>query len=181
MQQVRVELLTEEAFRPFGEILGGADRPLDFEGAGIHGWTSEFASDAGPQIMVLPSPYQGLHIDLLERHFNVTQAAVPMGGPSSVVAVAPPTDPDDPEAIPDPGEVRAFLIDGTAGYIFHKGPWHTNRYPLHPPAATFVLVTDPETTAELVHVPQSEWRRTQQVDYEARFGVIFEPVLGQYS
>src|SRR5262245_31982305 len=179
--ELEVALLTAEAFAPFGAVLGVEDRPLDFQGSGIHGWATGFESDAGALLMVLESPYQGLRITMLERHLNVTQAAIPLGGPPSVIAAAAPTDPDDPEAIPDPAEVRAFLVDGSKGYVFAKGTWHTNRYPLHPPAAVFFLVTDPATQDELVRLPEQEWKRTQQVDYETRFGVVFEAVLARYG
>ncbi|MFB3097904.1 MAG: ureidoglycolate lyase, partial [Dehalococcoidia bacterium] len=43
----------------------------------------------------------------------------------AVVAVAPPTDLDDPMAIPDPRDVRAFLINGRKGFAYKKGTWHS--------------------------------------------------------
>jgi ureidoglycolate hydrolase len=176
---LEVELLTEQAFKPFGDVLQVTDKPLDFEGSGIHGWATPFESDAGALFLVLRTPYQGLRIGTLERHHHVTQAAYPIGGSPAVMAVAPPTDPSDPDALPAPDDVRAFLLDGSAGYVFRKGTWHTNRYPLFPPWADYFMVTDAATQDELTTVPQAHWQRTQQVDYGERLGVVFEALVGR--
>ena len=65
-----------------------------------------------------------------------------------MVCVAAPTDADDPQALPDPREVRGFLIDPGQGYLFHRGTWHSlDRYPLQPPGAAFLIVnSDPNPT-----------------------------------
>jgi ureidoglycolate hydrolase len=89
-----------------------------------------------------------------------------------VVAVAAPT---EGERLPEPDEVRAFLLDGSAGYILKRGTWHSlDRFPLRPPSAEIVIITARETQRELETLPPEQWRLTQQVDYEAAFGVTFE-------
>jgi ureidoglycolate lyase len=98
----------------------------------------------------------------MERHFNVTQAFIPMDGSVSVVAVAPPT---DPKAVPRPEQVRAFLIDGTIGFRYKVGTWHSlERFVLHPPGATFVIIN-------------VEPNPTQVVDFDRDFGLAFKVVL----
>ena len=109
------------------------------------------------------SPSRGRRFRLLERHFAVTQAFIPLEGAPAVVAVAPPTDPDDPEAIPKPEEVRAFLIDPGKGVRLPDRDLALARpLPLlEPPGASFVILNvDPNPT--------------QVVDYGERFGVEFE-------
>ena len=38
MVQITVEPLTEEAFRPFGELISATDRPADSKGVNSEGW-----------------------------------------------------------------------------------------------------------------------------------------------
>jgi ureidoglycolate lyase len=168
VQRLPVEPLTEAAFRPFGQVLGPADRPPDYRGdGGSYGWRVGFEADGQLRVSVSVAPHQGLRFSRLERHFHVTQTFVPLDGPPAVVAVAPATDPADPEAIPPPGAVRAFLIDGSRGYLLGRGVWHSlDRYPLAPAAATFVVLNEQETARDPT--------RSQIVDYAARLGITFE-------
>ena len=67
------------------------------------------------------------------------------------MAVAPPTDENDPTAIPDPNDVRAFLIDGTKGFAYKKGTWHSlDRYILSPPGTTFVTFNQSPNPTQMV-------------------------------
>ncbi len=134
IQPVRIEPLTDEAFRPFGQVLGAGERAPDYRGGGgSYGWRVDFQADGRPRVSVSVAPFQGRRFTRLERHFHVTQTFVPLDGARAVVAVAPPTDPADREAIPAPETVRAFLIDGTRGYLLWKGTWHSiDRFPLDP-------------------------------------------------
>jgi ureidoglycolate hydrolase len=162
VQELKIEALTAEAFRPFGTIFDAKQRPahrrtlIYDKGFDVVGKTI---------IGVIWQPFAGLTFTQLERHFNVTQAFIPMSGSLSVVAVAPPTDPKNPEDAPRPERVRAFLIDGTVGFRYKVGTWHSlDRFILHPPGATFVIVN-------------VEPNPTEVVDYDKTFGVTFKVVL----
>ena len=63
-------------------------------------------------------------------------------------AVAENDDMNDPEAIPEPDQIRAFLINPDKGFAFHRGTWHSlNRFLLAPPGGTFLILnTDPNPT-----------------------------------
>ena len=116
----------------------------------------------------------------MERHFQVTQAFIPLRGSPSVVALAPPTDPHDRQSIPQPEAVRAFLLDGSKGYVLSKGTWHSlDRFPLYPPESVFVMLSDEETATDLAraYTGQGGGQLTQEVDFQARFGVTFTLVL----
>lgn len=174
---IKAELLTAEAFAPFGELLSSTARPADFNGLNSDGWKAAFTATGSTLIMTLSSRYSGLRFGKLERHLNVTQTFIPLGRIPAVVAVAAPTD-DDPAAIPAPEDVRAFLIDGSVGYVLKRGTWHSlDRFPLYPPSAEIVIITSQDTQEELEHAPRETWRLTQEVDYTARFGVTFELAL----
>lgn len=178
IQPVRIEPLTDEAFRPFGQVLGAGERAPDYRGGGgSYGWRVDFQADGRPRVSVSVAPFQGLRFARLERHFHVTQTFVPLDGSPAVVAVAPPTDPADREAIPAPESIRAFLIDGTKGYLLGKGTWHSiDRFPLAPPSTVFVTINEQETVEDLAraYAGHGGWERTQEIDYQARFGVTFE-------
>jgi ureidoglycolate lyase len=172
--RVSVEPLTEDAFRPFGELLSVKDRSPDFQGVSSAGWKAAFDATATPVIMLLSSQYVGMQFNLLEHHKNVTQTFIPLGGSPAIIAVAAPT---TEGTIPAPEDVRAFLLDGSAGYVLHKGTWHSlDRYPLRPPSSEIVIITSQDTQQELETVEQEHWRLTRQVDYQAEYGVMFELV-----
>jgi ureidoglycolate lyase len=157
VHRLKVELMTAESFRPFGEVWEPGARPSDRP----EFFSMSFEIDGKTTVSVIWQPYQGKTFTELERHFKVTQSFVPLEGSPSVVAVAAPTDPDDPNDVPKPEDVHAFLIDGTRGYGYKTGTWHSlNRYVLHPPGASFIILN-------------VEPNPTQVVDYEERFGVSF--------
>lgn len=174
VQQLKVDALTEESFAPYGEVLAVKGRDPDLAIAGLQGWIADFHTDANAQLLFFTTGYGDLRFSAMERHLNVSQTVIPVTG-AQLVAVAAPTDPADAEAIPTAEEIRAFLADEGTGYVMKAGTWHAvGRFPLHPPRADFIMVTDDATSAELVEKPQSEWRRTQWVDYEERFDTVFE-------
>lgn len=169
---IDVETLTEEAFRPFGELLAPADRPPDFTGINSVGWRARFESDSPAEVMFYRSSPASLRFSMLERHHHVTQSFIPLGHVSSIIAVAAPTGPDE---APEPEAVRAFLLDGSAGYVLNAGIWHAlDRYPLGQEPADVVIITDRATQHELETNRPGPWGRTEAVDYAERFGVSFE-------
>ena len=174
---IQAEPLTKEAFRPFGELLDADARsvdppissPIGFEGGKVRIGTTQL-------------PYKGLRFTGMEQHFHVTQAFIPITGSPAVVAVAAPTSQDDPNAIPKPEDVRAFLIDGTVGYMLHKGVWHSDRLPLYKPGPKMVIITDEETSQDLwEHGSMSDpiderggWKLNRLVDFQHQFRITFE-------
>lgn len=173
--RIKVSRLEPDAFAPFGQVLTASNRAPDFTGISSVGWKASFESDGPPEVMFFSSQYSGLRFSTLERHLQVTQTFIPLGGVPAVIAVAAPTDQGKLPAVED---VHAFLLDGSAGYILHRGTWHSlDRYPLYPPSSEIVIITDQTTQHELETVSQSDWQRTQAVDYSAEFGVTFELAL----
>lgn len=169
--QVRVEMLTPEAFAPFGEVMAIAAREPEYRGISSVGWKASYEASGPSEILMYSSRYAGLRFSVLERHVAVAQAFIPLGHVPAVIAVAAPTDGD---AVPEPEDVRAFLLDGSAGYVLKTGAWHSpDRYPLYPPAADIVIITSRETQEELETVEPAARRLTNAVDYAER-GVTFE-------
>ena len=177
--RLSVEPLTEESFRPFGQLIGERTVAPDFRGEqGTLGWSIDWRGGRA-KISYLRTPYQGLRFRKLERHLELTQAFIPMGGSRAVVAVAAPTDSRDRDAAPAPGSVRAFLLDGSVGYALHRGTWHSlDRFALGPPDTRWVIITDHETADDLeaAYSGRGGFALSQEVDYAARFGTTFEIV-----
>ncbi len=142
VREVVVERLTEEAFRPFGGVIALPEREwgkprLDMEPDRVRIPHADLWSLFDLDFSGRP-PYVGwvryyrreFRFHTLESHLDQTEVLIPYGGAPSVFAVAPATPLDDPDTIPDPESVRAFLLDGTKGIAFHRGVWHRHVYPL---------------------------------------------------
>jgi len=158
--KLRIETMTEEAFRPFGQIWDAKEHspstrqsfPVDYE------------SEGKPTASVMWQPYQGLNFTKLERHFHAAHVFIPLSGSLAAVAVAPPTDENDPMAIPDPVDVRAFLIDGSKGFAYKKGTWHSlDRYILTPPGTTFVTFNQSPNPTQTVDFMEGSSLSTQDL------------------
>ncbi len=181
VQRVKIEPLSESTFAPFGEVIEARARPGDAPEAGVPtGWNVDFQTQGRPRMEITQTPFAGFTFKQMERHFSHTKACVPLTGSPAVIAVAAATDPNDPHAIPSPADVRAFLLDGTKGYLFKKGTWHSSdRLPLYPPGTLFVVFNDHETAGDLQlgYEGKGGFKLTQVVDFHERFGIVFEIVL----
>ena len=175
VHEIRIEPLTAEAFAPFGKVIDVEGRPPDYVAAsGTQGWHVGFESGR-PLVSLLRTPFQGLRFRTMERHFHVSQAFIPLGGEHAAVAVAPPSE----DAMPALDAIRAFLLDGSKGYVLHRGTWHSlDRFPLRPPDTRFVMITDHETQDDLMtaYGAGKPAALTQEIDLERALGVMIELV-----
>ena len=137
IHKLKIEPMTPETFAPFGEMMAAKETPADHRVF----FPVDFQADGKTTMSVIWQPKEGITFTKLERHFGVTQSFVQLSGSPAVVAVASPTDPDDPQAIPRPEDVHAFLIDPARGFAFSRGTWHSlDRFILAPPGATFLIL-----------------------------------------
>jgi ureidoglycolate hydrolase len=170
-----LERMTHEAFEPFGSIIEAPQpSPPDLDGDLTRGWEVPFEADGPVQVLALYTQHGGSRFSKLERHSHVTQTFIAVSGSVSAVAVAPGS-PDRP----DPEAIRAFLVEPPRAYVLGRGVWHSlDRFPLQAPGATFVMVTELETTTELRKPPEL-WERTAVYDYSVDglvFGLAFPEV-----
>ena len=142
--RLSIEPMTPESFAPFGRMLESSAMPDDRRVM----TPARFECDGRITIHTIWQPCTDRSFSRLERHFGITQTFFQLSGSPAVVCAAPPTDLDDPSAIPLPEDVRAFLIDPGRGFSFARGTWHSlDRYVLAPPGATFaILNSDPNPT-----------------------------------
>jgi len=163
IHDVKAEPLTAESFAPFGYVMGPKDEGridnVDFLKLGVAN-----LSDAVPESRyqdwnvlqywgdvteLTPEPLRlgylrpkqrDLEYSWFERHVKGTQSFIPLGGGRSVFSIAPASDNDDPEALPDLTKVRAFHLDGTVGVTIKPGVWHWTPFPVGGPADFLILV-----------------------------------------
>lgn len=176
---VEPEPLTVEAFEPFGQVFG----PDRARTTGFYANTSSrrlgfSMQDEEVRLIVVDSAYVPWTFHAMERHFAITQTFVPLDGAPNVMVVAAPTNPDDPDDIPKPGQIRAFHMDGSQSVLLWRGTWHAlaSPFPARPAGARYLLITGLETDRELRRHDRdgTPCRLTQIVDYRSTLSVVME-------
>lgn len=137
--QLPVQVLTREAFAPFGDVIDarGADSfPIN------QGRTERFHALARVEVLgekaeaILSlfrgQPLQPMSIVMMERHPLGSQAFVPVNNQPFYAVVAPAGE-FDLEA------VRAFLVQGSQGVNYRAGTWHAPLLPLYPDSDYLVV------------------------------------------
>lgn len=173
---VNVEPLTEEAFEPFGAVVGAGNRPPAFDADTMQTWKAPFEVDGALEMTICRYLREPIAWSRMERHLAVTQAFLPLAGVGSVMVVAPPTDPCRRDAVPPPETVRAFRMAGEVGVVLWRGTWHAlRRFPVGAPHADFVLLTGRDTQSELERqaVGGPLPALTHEADYQQMFDVSF--------
>ena len=156
--RLAIEPMTAESFAPYGRLLEPSEEPAERRVM----TALPFECDGRTTVHAIWQPCAGRSFSRLERHFAVTQTFAQVSGSPSVVCVAPPTELDDPDAIPRPEDVRAFLIDPGLVFSFSRGTWHSlDRYVLAPSGATFVILNvDPNPTQIVDYADGTSMRYT---------------------
>ncbi len=177
--EIALEPLTADAFAPYGQLIAARDEPPVFEAPHLEAWQMDFAVDGEIELMVVRYIHQDIRWTTMERHFNITQSFMALGGAASVMVVADPTDANDRSVLPRPETVRAFLVDGTQGVMLWKGTWHAlARFPVPATGGAFAMITGAATQQELERQNRdgTQPELTQVADFEKEYGVGFAVV-----
>ena len=157
--------LEAEAFAPFGDVLEPksrrldnldlldlgyarmsdpvpADRRGDFDVLDYWGDITTISRDPMRLGYMRSKPGQPLQVSWFERHVKGTQAYVPLNGIPSIYTVAPPGELDNPNALPDLSQAKAFYLDGTRGINIAPGTWHWTPLALAEPADFILIVRE---------------------------------------
>jgi ureidoglycolate lyase len=127
------EPLTPEAFAPFGHLLSPEGR--EREPIGLYGGTKDvyrgglIDSDRPVEWLITRSRLRPFRVAYLERHLELTQAFIPLGGDPIIVVVAR-ADAREQDAMPALEELHAFIVPGNCGAQIHRGVWHEPPFPL---------------------------------------------------
>jgi ureidoglycolate lyase len=152
MTVLNIEALTPEAFAPFGRVLGKPATPTEAPGRlDLDVWFN--ISDLmgletqNPTFTFLTVKRHDAPLNQIERHCRTAEFFIPLQGESAIM-VAPMSNPDDPDAVPDQAQIRAFRLDGSAGIAFPRGGWHWAPVPLGE-SATFLLIFDRDILSDI--------------------------------
>lgn len=173
---IALEPLTAKAFAPYGQPIAARDEPPAFDVEHLDAWQMDFAVDGEIELMYARYIYQEMRWTTMERHFNITQSFMALGGAASVMVVADPTDVDDISILPQPETVRAFYVDGSRGVLLWRGTWHAlTRFPVPAEGGAFAMITGAATQQELERQNRDGTHPvlTEVVDFEKAFGVGF--------
>ena len=180
IKKVKIEKLTEEAFEPFGEVLGPkVVAPSAKSPSGGIAWFSNYSVDGTALVAFNIKPYKKPPTEYLchrlEQHRDVTQAMIPLEGKPGVLLVAPPT---PWRSQPEIDEFKAFLLDGSSGVVLNKLTWHnsgldgaTSLFPLYPPALNSIVLHGREEWDDVI---KEGGALTHHVDLKEAFGTVIQ-------
>ena len=114
--RIKAEPLTGDAYQAFGQVIGLDNVQLELR------QREKF------RMGIIHMKNRGYRISSLNRHFNSTQALIPLEGKACLVVVAPPETTFGKVA--DLKKVRAFLCDGSVGINLGLGTWHQALLPI---------------------------------------------------
>jgi ureidoglycolate lyase len=135
MPSIKLEPITEEAFRPYGQLV-----PAPEPGKArieLIGELQNLRDSARPRLSLAaidpkPLPLTALE---MERHLFSSQAFIPYKGDSYLVVVAP----HGANEMPDTSMLRAFRVSGDIGINYRANTWHHPLTALESPARFVVL------------------------------------------
>ena len=165
---IALETLTHEAFAPFGAVLSPPKTEPAWKRPGHESWRfQDFDMDGTLDLKVSRFFHKPFEFSMMERHLTYTETRMPLSGAQAIFVAAPSRDWKDMNELPDPASLRAFLLDGSQGLLAAKGTWHAlDTFPVKPPHATFVILTEKETQLEIEHASNPETTaRSHVADY----------------
>ena len=136
-QTIHIEPLSEQAFRPFGDVIETSGAPSMMINQGMceryHDIPSlDFQNGRAGISLFHGQPYDlPLKLALMERHPLGSQAFIPMSPDPFLVIVA--------EDQNGPHNIRAFLTNGTQGVNYARNIWHGVLTPLNGPRLFAVI------------------------------------------
>ncbi len=169
VRTIKAQLLSREAFAPFGDVLSaeGLRRlPIELYGDRIDVYRPAlFESDQPVEFLLTRSKLREFRVSFLERHLELTQTFIPLGGHPFIAVVARP-DAREEKGIPALDEIRAFFVPGDAGINIHRGTWHEVPLPLVDGA--LMLVTSHQSLTRGLESGLTERREIHKLDVENR-------------
>lgn len=160
---VTVEPISEAAFEPYGTLLTAHDDGKVF---GPDEAQLELARGT-PRFYLMRLQGKPFVFSRITRHLNVTQCLAAVEGGAWLIAVCPPDDPDNPDAIPDLARLRAFEVPGNVAIMLARSTWHAGPY--------FAGSSKDFFNLELADTNQVDHH---SCDLDQHFGQVFEFRLG---
>lgn len=158
LRKLEVELLTKDAFQPFGDVIETRDRCYRMINNGAarryHALTAvELARPTEGDRAIISvfrtkTTQLPFVVRMLERHPLGSQAFVPLKSRPFLVVVAPPTNDSINNDKPQLDQIRAFITNGEQGVNYKSGTWHHPVLALGPIEEDDFLVVDREGSGD---------------------------------
>ena len=124
MRKVKVQMLTEEAFAPFGKVVTTENRTHGGE-AGMYDWYAEQATVENAEcvsVNLLTAIQREYVFSKFEAHARTTETVLPLTGGLIVTCV--------PAGEVTPDRVQAFYVPVGKGISWAPGAWHYAPFPI---------------------------------------------------
>jgi ureidoglycolate lyase len=131
-RRLKVEVANAENFAPFGRVLTPEGRkrlPINTYGDKMNLFRESFESDQPIEWFIFQGYKRWNGVLFLERHQQLTQTFIPVGGKPFYTVVAPAGCSEE-NGFPALDEMRAFLVPGDAVIQVNRATWHENPMPL---------------------------------------------------
>ena len=121
---LQVQAITANSFAPFGTLIEPAEdgKPFGLDEAQLD------LARGTPRFYVMRLHFKEKTFTHITRHLAVTQCLASVGGKDWMIAVAPPNDPDNPHAKPEPKSIQAFKVPGNCAISLHRATWHAGPF-----------------------------------------------------
>ncbi len=114
LKRLSPQLLTAEAFRPFGQVIEATA-----DGKAFDGEDAQLVLDRGtPRFYIMRLPARGLSFKRITHHAQCTQCLGSLQGKPWYIAVAPPSVPLEVD------QIVAFWVPGDCFIKLELGTWH---------------------------------------------------------
>lgn len=140
-RRLSFETVNSANFAPFGVVLSRTGRnrlPINTYGDKLDLYREGFQSDQPTEWFIATFRNRGLGVLFLERHQQLTQTFIPVGGDGFYTVVAPPNCREE-NGFPALDQIKAFWVPGDVAIQIHRATWHEN--PLVTKDDTHLLVT----------------------------------------
>ena len=124
--------ISEERFAPFGYFIAERGDPLPHvygDTMSVHLAALHECDTEKMELVVTRYRLRGQQVLYLERHSEITQAFIPLGGSPFVMVLAPPDAPIE-NGMPTLDSLRAFVLPGDKAIQIHRGTWHEVPIPI---------------------------------------------------
>lgn len=121
---LKIEPITAEAFAPYGTLIEAT-----WDGKPFGPDEAQLVLDRGtPRFYIMDLKKRAPEFRHITRHLGVTQCLASVGGKPWFIGVAPPDDPDNPQAKPDIARMAAFRVAGHQAIMLARSAWHAGPF-----------------------------------------------------
>ncbi len=121
IEQIKAELITPEAFSPYGQVISASKDGKTFDSE-----DAQLVLNQGiPRFYIMQLQKRGTKFYTITRHVQCTQCLGSLQGKDWLIAVCPPNNQlNEPEL----AKMKAFRIPGNCFIKLNVGTWHAGPY-----------------------------------------------------